>query len=101
MVVGGARGARHRADAAADLAALAGAGRATEGAEAACGRAKSIALESGARLAHCRLEGQDVLVSVTVDVVAPMGIGALTVVSRARAGPVARSGVLSRHGSLN
>ncbi|GAA4239427.1 hypothetical protein GCM10022254_59500 [Actinomadura meridiana] len=101
MGVGGVRGARHRADAAADLAALAGAGRAVEGAGSACGKARSIALESGASLVRCQVMGQDVLVTVTVEVGAPMGLGELRVVSRARAGPVVRSGVASRHGSLD
>lgn len=87
VAVGGVRDARHRADSAADLAALAGAVRVAEGGGAACGRAESIAAESGARVARCRVRGDVVEVSVTVDVVVPMGVGALKVTSRARAGP--------------
>ncbi|RFS87104.1 hypothetical protein D0T12_02310 [Actinomadura spongiicola] len=90
VAVGGVRAARHRADAAADLAALAGAGRVMEGQVGACGRAKSIAAESGARLVRCQVQGEDVEVSVTVDVLVPMGLGAMTVGSRARAGPAVR-----------
>ncbi|TMQ87390.1 hypothetical protein ETD83_39880, partial [Actinomadura soli] len=88
VAVGGVRGARHRANTAADLAALAGAAWVAEGGGAPCGRAESIAAGSGARMARCRVRGHVVEVSVTVDVVVPMGIGALKVESRARAGPV-------------
>ena len=96
VAVGGVRGARHRADAAADMAALAGAGRLAEGAGGACAGAKEIAVESGARLKRCRVQGDGVEVLVTVDVVVPMGVGAVEVMSRARAGPVGREGVLWR-----
>ncbi|TDC58687.1 hypothetical protein E1200_32980, partial [Actinomadura sp. GC306] len=91
---GGVRGARHRADAAADMAALAGAARVAEGTGGACASAERIAAESGARLARCRLQGDEVEVSVTVDIVVPMGIGAVSVLSRARAGPVGQEGVI-------
>lgn len=93
MAVGGVRGARHRAAAAADLAALAGAARAVAGGADACGRAKVIAVQSGARLLRCRVRGDVVEVSVTVDLVVPMGLGAVQVLSRARAGPVKQEGV--------
>lgn len=83
VAVGGVRGVRHRADAAADLAALAGASRVAEGAGVACGKARSIAAESGARLAQCRVQGEVVEVSVVI----PLRVGSLKVVSRARAGP--------------
>ncbi|WP_347813625.1 Rv3654c family TadE-like protein [Actinomadura sp. 6K520] len=90
------RGARHRADAAADLAALAGAARVAEGAGGACASAERIAVESGARSARCQAQGDVVEVSVTVDVVVPMGIGVVKVLSRARAGPVGQEGVIWR-----
>jgi secretion/DNA translocation related TadE-like protein len=93
IAVGGVRGARHRGDAAADMAALAAAARVAEGGGAACGRAEDIAAESGARLSRCRVNGGVVDVSVTVHLKVPMGIGRLRVVSRARAGPVGRDGV--------
>lgn len=94
VAVGGVRGARHRADAAADLSALAGAARVAAGAEGACRRAEGIAVQSGARLSRCGVRGEVVDVSVTVEVSVPMGIGVLRIVSRARAGPVGQDGVL-------
>ncbi|NVI89109.1 flp pilus-assembly TadE/G-like family protein [Actinomadura sp. BRA 177] len=93
IAVGGVRGARHRGDAAADMAALAAAARVAEGSGSACGRAEDIAAESGAWLSRCRVNGEVVDVSVTVRLKVPMGIGRLRVVSRARAGPVGRDGV--------
>lgn len=78
-------------DAAADMAALAGAARVAYG--DACARAKEIAVESGARVARCRVRGDVVEVSVTVELHVPMGIGGLRVASRARAGPVGRDDV--------
>lgn len=87
VAVGGVRGVRHRADSAADLAALAGAAHAVEGAGVACSRAKGIAAESGVRLTRCQVRGEVVEVSVTADMRVPMGIGEVNVVSRARAGP--------------
>ncbi|MEO3823131.1 Rv3654c family TadE-like protein [Actinomadura sp. B10D3] len=91
IMVGGVRVARHRGDAAADMAALAGAARVAYG--DACGRAKEIAVESGARVTRCRVRGDVVEVSVTVELHVPMGVGGLRVASRARAGPVGRDDV--------
>ncbi|MBS43701.1 MAG: hypothetical protein CMH83_11190 [Nocardioides sp.] len=55
----------HRANqAAADLAALAGAQAAGSGADA-CGAASSVALANGARLASCTVTGREVRVRVT------------------------------------
>ncbi|TYB49987.1 Rv3654c family TadE-like protein [Actinomadura chibensis] len=102
IAVGGVRGVRHRADAAADLAALAGAARAVEGAGVACDRAKSIAAEYRTRLTRCRVRGEIVEVWVTADMRVPMGIGELSVVSRARAGPPgAERRSLARRSSLH
>lgn len=64
--VGTAVAARHRAQTAADLAALAGAARALEGASVACGRAGEYAALNGAGLAACRLDGFDLIITVTV-----------------------------------
>jgi secretion/DNA translocation related TadE-like protein len=84
--LGGAAAGRHRAAAAADLAALAAAGHAVHGTGPACGRARRIAEEMGARLALCRLDGWDALVEVRVEVGTTLpGIG--PAVGRARAGP--------------
>ncbi len=93
IAVGGVRAARHRGDAAADMAALVAAAHVAHGDEAACRRAAAIAVESGARLSGCRVSGDTAAVSVTVPLKVPMGIGNLRVVSRARAGPVGRDGV--------
>ncbi|MEW2356513.1 Rv3654c family TadE-like protein [Spirillospora sp. NPDC029432] len=85
--VGAARGARHRADSAADLAALGGAGRAVEGREVACRVAAEVAEGGGARLSRCSVRGAVVEVSVTAR------FRGMEVVSRARAGPVGSEGV--------
>jgi secretion/DNA translocation related TadE-like protein len=60
--------ARHRAQAAADLGALAGARYAADGEELACTRAAAIVAANGARLAGCRLDGLDVVVTAEVAV---------------------------------
>jgi secretion/DNA translocation related TadE-like protein len=79
--------ARHQAEAAADLAALAAAGVAVEGAPAACGRAVEVAAAMGGRVTSCRLAGWDALVAVRVPIpVALPGIDGAE--GRARAGPV-------------
>lgn len=67
--------ARHRAAAAADLGALAAAGRAHEGAQVACAAAGAVASAQGAALKACRLEGLDAFVEVTVS--APGWLGDL------------------------
>ena len=78
--------ARHRAQAAADLAALAGAARVMEGEEAACARAREIAFANGARLRSCRVTGWDLTVSAEVS---PAQVAAVagSVTATARAGP--------------
>ncbi|WP_051300785.1 Rv3654c family TadE-like protein [Actinomadura rifamycini] len=93
LAVGGVRAARHRGDAAADLAALAGAAHVASGRAAACGRARDIAAASGARLRTCTVRGDVVEVRVVVRVKGPGKIGDLQIVSRARAGPVGDMGV--------
>jgi len=65
-LVGGVLTARHRAQVAADLGALAGARYAVEGAGTACGRAGEIVAANGGRLVGCRLHGLDLVVSVAV-----------------------------------
>jgi secretion/DNA translocation related TadE-like protein len=79
--------AEHRAQAAADLGALAGAVRAGQGDSAACGRAGQIVVANGARLVECRLDGLDVVIGVEAD---PASFGDLVgpVRASARAGPV-------------
>ncbi|MGI5205869.1 Rv3654c family TadE-like protein [Spirillospora sp. CA-108201] len=97
ILVGGVRGARNRGEAAADMAALAGAARVADGGAAACARAGRIAVGSGARMVRCVVRGEVVDVSVAVEVPRLMGLGGRRIVSRARAGPVARDGVPWRH----
>ncbi|MCW2777554.1 MAG: putative rane protein [Frankiales bacterium] len=78
---------RHRAGAAADLAALAAAERALEGAGAACAAADRVVLAAGGRLVTCRLDGSDA--SVGVELLPP---GRLAVLGPARATARAGSG---------
>lgn len=87
VAVGSAVIARHRAQAAADLGALAAAGRIALGGDAACASAASIARRMGAAIASCAVDGLDVVVSV--DVAAELGRwGVGTARAAARAGPV-------------
>lgn len=66
---------RHRAEAVADLAALAAAAHALEGEPAACGAARRLAEEQGSVLVACRLDGLDAV--VTAGVTPPGGLAAL------------------------
>ena len=88
MAVGGARVARHRAHAAADLAALAAAAHRAEGVRDACGLAAQVARDSDAVLRGCAFHGRAVDVLVTSRVGALPRLGRLTATARARAGPV-------------
>jgi secretion/DNA translocation related TadE-like protein len=81
--VGAAIVSRHRAQAAADLAALAGALAALDGDDVACQRATVIATANGADLTGCEVEGLDVVVTVQS---MPTLIGSAR--ASARAGPV-------------
>ncbi len=58
--------ARHRAQAAADLGALAGAARAAQGEAVACARAAELVRANRARLVGCRLDGLDLVVTAAV-----------------------------------
>ncbi|MCV7441339.1 helicase [Mycobacterium paraense] len=82
--VGSAVLARHRAQAAADLAALAGAARLPAGAAAACDRATAVAREMRVNDARCEVDELDVVVAVRVAVA--LGGAAR---AAARAGPAA------------
>jgi secretion/DNA translocation related TadE-like protein len=66
LVVADATALRHRAAAAADLAALAGAERILAGADAACNRAATVARAHGAVLESCRAGGTEVEVVVAL-----------------------------------
>jgi secretion/DNA translocation related TadE-like protein len=86
LVVGSAVIARHEAQSAADLAALAAAGRLAEGQTAACGWAESVARQMNARMTGCAVQALDVV--VTIDVDAALGRWGLGVArAAARAGP--------------
>lgn len=79
--------ARHRAQAAADLAALTAAGALVDGVEAACGEAGRVARRMGTRIRVCEAAQWDATVAVERNV--PIGLyGARTVRASARAGPV-------------
>jgi secretion/DNA translocation related TadE-like protein len=78
--------ARHRAQAAADLGALAGARYAVAGDAVACAHAGVIVEANGARMTGCRLDGFDLVVVAELPVA---GVG--TVHGTARAGPVDES----------
>ena len=60
--------ARHRAQAAADLAALAGAQRLPAGPEQACRQANVLAAAMNAAVAGCDVDGLDVVVTIEVAV---------------------------------
>jgi secretion/DNA translocation related TadE-like protein len=87
MAVGGARAARHRAYAAADLAALAAASHFAEGAGSACELAARIARGSGGRLRQCVFHGRISDVVVVSEIQGIPALGRLTATARARAGP--------------
>lgn len=78
--------ARHRAQAAADLAALGAAMLAWDGPAAACARAGDLSARNGASLVACRLEGLDAIVTVEVAAVGAARWGDAQ--ASARAGPV-------------
>ncbi|HEU0213939.1 MAG TPA: Rv3654c family TadE-like protein [Jiangellaceae bacterium] len=91
VALGGGYLARHRAAAAADLAALAGAGRLWAGPAAACSSANGVARVNGAVVRSCRVEGGQVEVVTSVDVTGPAAVLG-DVARRARAGPAATAG---------
>jgi secretion/DNA translocation related TadE-like protein len=83
---GAAMTARHRAQLAADLGALAGARYAVVGEPTACAHASAIVAANGGSLTGCRLDGLDLVVTAEVDMSGvPPGIGPAR--ASARAGP--------------
>jgi len=85
--VGSAVVARHRAQSAADLAALAAAARLPSGPAAACQGALEVSRAMGAELADCTVADLDVVIAVVVAAGGPVGGRAHAF---ARAGPVLR-----------
>lgn len=83
--------ARHRAQAAADLASLAAAARLGQGVDAACTQAAVVALAMRTAVAHCAVEDLDVV--VTVDAAVTLGrFGVGPARAAARAGPIDTAG---------
>lgn len=81
--------ARHRAEVAADLAALAGAAVVLAGSDTACGAATVTATANGSELVSCEQDSLDLRVQVRVRVRAGPLVGSAA--GRARAGPVSES----------
>ncbi len=95
VLAGSAIVTRHRATAAADLSALAAAGSAIEGRDAACAAAADIATGMGAEVVSCELAG--VVAMVRVSVSAELGVvGHVRAEASARAGPVSEWSFRSR-----
>ena len=91
IVFGSAVAARHRAQAGADLAALAAAGRLGSGGEVACDWASAVAGAMRVGVTECRVEELDVVVRTDVPVtLGRWGLGSAT--AAARAGPVEPTG---------
>jgi len=85
--IGAAVVARHRAQAAADLAALAGAASVPAGTEQACARASALALTMRTVAVACAVDGLDLVVTIEAPVALRLvGTGAARAI--ARAGPV-------------
>jgi secretion/DNA translocation related TadE-like protein len=84
---GAAHVAHHRAQAAADLGALAGAVRTVDGGQTACDRARAVVAANQAQMVACRVDGLDLAVTAQV---ATAGIGGLggVATATARAGPL-------------
>lgn len=78
---------RHRAQSAADLAALAVAGALDQGVESACGAAETLSRRMSVSVSSCRVEGWDAIVTVTARVLlSDFGVKEASAI--ARAGPV-------------
>ena len=89
--VGAAVIARHRAQSAADLAALAAAGRLADGVDAACVQAATVVTAMRANITRCDVDALDVVVVVDVSItLGRFGVGPARAV--ARAGPAEPGG---------
>lgn len=82
--------ARHQAQSAADLSALAGAPYAVAGSRVACAEAAAIATANHAQLTRCDLDGLDLVVTVEVIPATVVGPGRIATAT-ARAGPIRAS----------
>jgi secretion/DNA translocation related TadE-like protein len=84
VYLGSAVVARHRAQAAADLAALAAAARLAAGPETACAQAQAVAREMRVSTAGCAVDDLDIVVTIEV----PLAVGGWgPAQAAARAGP--------------
>lgn len=83
--------ARHRAQAAADLAAVAAAMALPAGAAPACEHAAGVARKMRADDIGCQVHDLDVSVTVEVAVLAPWGAGRARAAARAGPGPVSKT----------
>lgn len=84
--VGSAVSARHRAQSAADLSALAAAGALNEGVVDACAIAREVVSRMDGTVAGCDVDSWDVVVTVSISV--PLGrFGVRDALASARAGP--------------
>ncbi|RUP04824.1 MAG: hypothetical protein EKK34_12600 [Mycobacterium sp.] len=86
VYVGSVVVARHRAQAAADLGALAGAAALPQGVSVACARARAVMREMKVVGAGCEVDGLDLIVTAEIDVT--FGVAR----AGARAGPVGSTG---------
>ncbi len=86
MYRGSAMVGRHRAEAAADFAALAAAAKVLQGGQVACASAGTVAAANGARLVSCAVDGS---IATVTTAVALRGVlpGDFVATGRARAGP--------------
>ena len=91
VLYGSAVAGRHRAEVAADVAALAAAVHVPDGAASACAVGARIAADNGGSLRSCEVVGDEVEVVVSRRV-RVSGLGAFAAVARARAGPVSPGG---------
>ena len=90
VYVGSAVVARHRAQAAADLAALAAAGHLAQGSAVACSHALALAKAMRTSVSQCTVDDLDVV--VTVDAAVALGrFGVRPARATARAGPLVGS----------
>ena len=82
-----ARTAKHQAQIAADLGALAGARHAVEGRAVACAEAARLVAANGGRMAQCTLSGLEIVIRAEVVVTLVVG-GTWSAARSARGGPV-------------
>ena len=85
--VGSARIGRHRAQAAADLGALAGAAQAIEGTEAACAQAARFVVANSGQVTSCEVHGLEIVIRTKVTITPLPGL-TRHAEAAARAGPV-------------